>query len=596
MNPPRPETLPQLGRYRLIARLGEGGMAQVYLALVRGPANVAKLFVIKQLRPELAADVEFRDMFLDEVRLATKLSHPNIVQTYEFAEHEGQPLIAMEFLDGQPLHALLTRVGRASFPLPLHLQILAEVLAGLHYAHELCDYDGTPLQIVHRDVSPQNVFATFDGQIKLMDFGIAKASGSAAVTQAGMVKGKAGYIAPEQITLSPTDRRADLYSVGVMLWEAIAGRRLTLGMADTVVLYKRASGGWPNADELGPDVPAALADIVSRATAWEPADRYPSARAFRDDLLAYLTSLGVPPLAEPLGALVTEHFANDRAGLRALVDQEIRARRDAGETGEQRSPSLLPSFASGAPADASVPVHVVSLSNLGVGPASGSEWATPPRSLRPGAASPEALTAPDLTPQRPPRRRHLIAPLVGATLVLALGSFALVSALGPSSSSNASRGVEAPAAAPSVSPAASPPTPVETNAPPVAGTVQLSITARPSEAKVYLDGKLLGQNPFRGIVPHDATLHHVSVVAPGCDKQDRLINFADDVSISFSLHCRGGGGARPVAPAVAPPAAPSPPAKAEPGSHLSSEGPGGKEGAKPPKPKLQVDEGDPYAR
>ncbi|HEU4536111.1 MAG TPA: protein kinase, partial [Polyangiaceae bacterium] len=141
MSPAPPEPLPQLGRYRLIARLGEGGMAQVYLALVRGPADVAKLFVIKQLRPELAADLEFRAMFLDEVRLATKLSHPNIVQTYEFAEHEGRPLIAMEFLDGQPMHALLTRVGRPAFPLHLHLQILAETLAGLHYAHELTDFD-----------------------------------------------------------------------------------------------------------------------------------------------------------------------------------------------------------------------------------------------------------------------------------------------------------------------------------------------------------------------------------------------------------------------------------------------------------------------
>ncbi len=578
--------LPQLGRYRPIARLGEGGMARVYLALVRGPADVAKLFVIKQLRPELARDEEFRAMFLDEVRLATKLSHPNIVQTYEFAEHEGSPLIAMEYLDGQPLHLLLTRVGRAVFPLPLHLQALAEVLSGLHYAHGLTDFDGRALNIVHRDVSPQNVFVTFDGQVKLMDFGIAKASGSVAVTQAGIVKGKAGYIAPEQVTLSTTDRRADLFSVGVMLWEALAGRRLTLGLSDTVVLYKRAAGGWPSVDELEADVPAALADICSRATAWDPADRYPSAKAFRDDLLAYLASIGAGSPAEPLGALIATHFADERARLRALVDQELRS---AQATGEQRSYSLLPSLAEPSQVDASVPVHIVP---LGAPPASGpgGEWATPSRRFGADAAPPGSLAPPSVAARPGGRGPRFIALVAGAGAALVFGAFALTRAFAPAAEGPAGRGApaaEGPAdrAPPSPPPGSAAPSPPEAapGAAP-AGTVQLSITIRPAEAKVFLDGKLLGQNPFRGIVPLDPTLHQVQASAPGCDKQDRLVSFADDVTLSIALRCRGGPGARP-APAGPPPAAPP---KAEPGSHLPEKD--------RPRPKLQVDESDPYTR
>ncbi|HEU4405533.1 MAG TPA: serine/threonine-protein kinase [Polyangiaceae bacterium] len=581
MSEPQPEgPLPQLGRYRLIARLGEGGMAQVYLALVRGPAAVAKLFVIKQLRPELACDEEFRAMFLDEVRLAARLSHPNIVQTYEFAEHEGRPIIAMEYLDGQPLHQLLSRVGRATFPLNAHLQALVETLAGLHYAHELRDYDGQPLGIVHRDVSPQNVFVTYDGQVKLMDFGIAKASGSVAVTRAGVVKGKAGYIAPEQITLTETDRRADLFSVGVMLWEALAGRRLTLGMADSVVLYKRAAGGWPSVDELGAEVPAALADICSRAVAFDPADRYPTAKAFRDDLLAYLASVGAPAGAEALGALAGEHFAEERAKIRALVDQELRSARD---TGELRSPSMLPSFMTASTVDASVPVHIVPL-GAAQAAASGGEWPAPPSRPYGAGGPPSGAPASQAPAGPPPSRAGRAAALAAGLGVFALGAVALARALAPQGGGHGAGAGEAPGAPAS---AAAPLATASAAATALAAAaVQLSITTKPGDAKVYLDGQLLGQNPFRGIVPHDPTLHRVSVSAPGCDKQERLVSFAEDVALTFALRCRGGGAVARPAPAPGP----APPARPEPGAHLPE-----REGTRT-RPHLQVDEGDPYAK
>jgi serine/threonine-protein kinase len=209
------------GKYRPIATLGQGGMARVLLTVAQSGPGVHKLLVVKELKPDLVKDAEFVTMFVDEARLAARLNHPNVLTTYEIGESGGAPFLVMEYLEGQPLHAVLPRVGRTAMPLTAHLAILQKALAGLHYAHELRDFDGSPMNVVHRDVSPQNVFVCYDGQVKLLDFGIAKASGSVARTETGVFKGKLGYIAPEQITSPTVDRRADVFSVGVMLWEAL---------------------------------------------------------------------------------------------------------------------------------------------------------------------------------------------------------------------------------------------------------------------------------------------------------------------------------------------------------------------------------------
>src|SRR5215470_12051463 len=158
------------GKYRLIAELGHGGMADVYLAVARGPAGFSKLVVIKRLRANLVDEPEFVSMLVDEARLAGRLNHPNVVQTNEVAQVGDQYFIAMEYLDGQPFHRILHRSEKLQpFPFALHLRVLADVLAGLHHAHELKDYDGSPLGVVHRDTTPQNVFVTYDGQVKVVD-------------------------------------------------------------------------------------------------------------------------------------------------------------------------------------------------------------------------------------------------------------------------------------------------------------------------------------------------------------------------------------------------------------------------------------------
>src|SRR4051812_32170548 len=215
------------GRYRLVAELGQGGTATGWVAISRGPSGVNKLVVLKALRKELANDGEFRRMFLDEARLAARLNHPNIVQTYGIVDEAGPPVIIMEFLEGEPLSAILTRAhGDKAFPLAMHLKVISDLLSGLHYSHELAEYDGTPLPLVHRDITPHNVFVSFDGQVKVLDFGIAKLSGSLSRTETGVIKGKFRYMPPEQLEGAAVDRRADLFAVGVMLWEAACGDKM----------------------------------------------------------------------------------------------------------------------------------------------------------------------------------------------------------------------------------------------------------------------------------------------------------------------------------------------------------------------------------
>ena len=286
-----PEEAQALRKYRLIAEIGRGGMADVYLAVVQGPAGFNKLVVIKKTRPELAQDPEFLAMFLDEARLAARLNHPNVVQTTEVGQDGERYFIAMEYLDGQPLNRIRARAP-AAFSTLMQARVLADVLAGLHHAHELCDFDGTPLGVVHRDATPQNVFVTYDGLIKVVDFGIAKAIDSSSETRTGTVKGKVTYMAPEQAKGERVDRRADVFAVGVMLWEGIAGRRMWKGVPELTVVHDLINEAIPSIREAVPEVPEALAKVCERALAVRREDRFASAQEMHDVLEEYLDSAG----------------------------------------------------------------------------------------------------------------------------------------------------------------------------------------------------------------------------------------------------------------------------------------------------------------
>ncbi|MBK6515318.1 MAG: serine/threonine protein kinase [Polyangiaceae bacterium] len=313
-----------LGKYRIIAKLGQGGMATVFLSVVPGPMGVNKLLVIKVLRDELSSDADFLSMFLNEARLAARLNHANVVHTYEVGVAGQHHFLAMDYLDGQPLHALLRKASRARMPLDVHVRILADMLAGLDYAHTLKDFDGTPLHVVHRDVSPQNAFVTYDGQVKLVDFGIAKAAGAASTTQSGVFKGKLAYVAPEQAAGDPVDARADLFSVGVMLWEAIAARRFAHGESQTALLAKRLSGTEPRIRDVVPDADLELADICDRAMAHDPADRFASARQFQDALESFLDRFSRRVGRREVGELISSLFVEERERIRAVIDEQMK--------------------------------------------------------------------------------------------------------------------------------------------------------------------------------------------------------------------------------------------------------------------------------
>ena len=316
-------------------------MAVVYLAASQGPRGFSKLVVVKELKEEFSQDAEFASMFVDEARLAARLAHAHIVQTYEVEEQLNHFFIVMEYLEGQPLSHTRSRLARLGGQLRDHqVRVLCEVLDALHYAHELTDYDGTRLNVVHRDVSPHNVIITYGGEAKLVDFGIAKAADSTSQTRTGVIKGKLAYMAPEQAFGKPLDRRADVFAVGVILWEAITGRRMWKGNAEGAIAHRLSIGDIPKLTDFVADPPPLLKMICERALAPNADQRYPSAAAMRQDLEGYLATLVNKPTARDLGGLLSSAFAEERGRIAALVEEQMRSLR--AESPEASSPLELP--------------------------------------------------------------------------------------------------------------------------------------------------------------------------------------------------------------------------------------------------------------
>ncbi|MGZ3442730.1 MAG: serine/threonine protein kinase, partial [Polyangia bacterium] len=268
------------GKYHLLERLGRGGMAEVWKAKALGPMGYARKLVVKRILPELACDDEFVRMFVEEARLSASLNHRNIVQVYEFGEVDGEYYLAMEWVHGRDLNTLLRslKVRRAEPPVELAAYVTREVCRALAHAHALTDEDGQPLRLIHRDVSPSNVMVGFDGSVKLLDFGIAKALALASEnrTQVGVLKGKFGYMAPEQVDADggAVDHRADLFVAGVVLWEMLTLRRLFKGANDvqTIGMVRDARVVPPSMHN--PLVPPVLDAVCMRALARARAERF----------------------------------------------------------------------------------------------------------------------------------------------------------------------------------------------------------------------------------------------------------------------------------------------------------------------------------
>jgi hypothetical protein len=341
--PPAPNTsaLPgdALGRYTPIASLGAGGMADVFLAVARGMEGFNKLAVVKRLRAS-SEEVQIK-MFLDEARLAARLTHPNIVDTYEVGESKGSFFIAMEYLEGQSLDrvARLLRSCGERFPEPLAARVLVSLLKALHYTHELRDYDGTPLHCVHRDVSPQNVYVTYSGEVKLLDFGIAKAALNTTVTESGEVKGKVRYMSPEQVGGMDVDRRADVYAAGIVFWELLAGRKLHEGDAMSI-MKSIVNEEPPRVSAIRPGCDPKLDAIAARALHLDRKARYGTAEEMRIELDAYLREHTAHSDEAALAELMTRQFGEARAEVQAQIQSFLAAEPSGGLDSAASLPTL----------------------------------------------------------------------------------------------------------------------------------------------------------------------------------------------------------------------------------------------------------------
>ncbi len=323
---PPPPDVSTLGKFQLLALLGKGGMGEVYLALSRGSSDSNKLVVIKRLSPSIAVEPAFREMFLDEGRLAVRLNHPNVVQTYEVVADGTTHFLVMEYLEGQPLVRMMKSLARAGKKLPpeIAISIVAQALSGLQYAHELTDYDGTPINVVHRDLSPHNIFITYEGVVKLVDFGIAKAAMNSSQTQAGMFKGKPSYMAPEQFVGS-VDARADLFTVGVVLWEMLTHQRLA-NTEDSVKAVAELLGG-PAVRRVSSAVPSIdprLDGIVARSLEKERDNRFQTAAEMREALVEYGHASGRRGGQDEVSRLMRELFAKKRESVRKVIQSYVR--------------------------------------------------------------------------------------------------------------------------------------------------------------------------------------------------------------------------------------------------------------------------------
>ncbi|WP_170319251.1 serine/threonine protein kinase [Polyangium spumosum] len=500
-----------LGKYRLIAELGHGGMAEVYLAVVQGPAGFNKLCVIKQIRPQLATDPEFLGMFLDEARLAARLSHPNVVQTNEVGQEGDRYFIAMEYLEGQPLNRILHRIGRdGGLTLAMHLRIIVDMLSGLHHAHELTDFDGTPLNVVHRDVTPHNVFVTYDGQVKVVDFGIAKAMNSSAETRLGVVKGKVAYMAPEQARGERVDRRADIFSAGVMLWEAATGRRLWKGIPDLTVLHRLINGDIPAPSSVDPNVPEGLEKIVMKALALRREDRYATSTDLATALEELLDEMGDKSSLREVGKLVAKHFDENRSKIRQIVEAQLKAAKSLATTEFQsiNLPHLDGSAASGP----------MSVDRTGAREAMSSQDLSSPGTRRTnGVSSPTSLTA-----------STAAATNTGSQAAAGSkrGLFGAVALIGVAA---VGVGVWFMTQKPPPAP------PPQATVAPVSSEVEVTITVTPPSAKIFLDGKELATNPYAGKFPREDKTHIIKAEATGFTARSRDVTFDKNRTIEMVL-------------------------------------------------------------
>jgi len=320
-------TTETIGRYEVVGRLATGGMAEILLGRLRGPSGFERAVVIKRILPHLAEQPAFLDMFLDEARLAARIQHRNVVQVHELGQDGRNLFLTMEYLEGENAAGVIRRslVSEQEIGVALCAYVMAEAAAGLHAAHELTDADGRPLALVHRDVSPQNIFITYGGQVKVLDFGIAKAADRTAHTEVGQLKGKFEYMAPEQCRGKGIDRRCDVFALGIVLYELLTRKRLFKRETKLAVLEAVCREMPVPPSQLVPGCPESLDRVVMKALSKRADDRYATAAEVRRDLMGVVRELmGTNDPEESLAALMQRLFA-DRVGEKREMLKRVRS-------------------------------------------------------------------------------------------------------------------------------------------------------------------------------------------------------------------------------------------------------------------------------
>lgn len=502
----------QFGDFTLLLKLGWGGMADVFLAK---PADAPEdsFVVIKRLKADLAYDPDHRAMFEAEARLALRFDHPNVVRALGHGEIDEQPYLTLEYLEGQTLDRIIGEPGLARGEA---IEIVRGLLAGLQYAHDLCDERGERLDVVHRDVSPHNVFVTVDGRVKLVDFGIAKSKlGSSQHTVTGVVKGKLAYMAPEQALANVVDRRADLFATGVVLTELLTCRRYWGALSDVQILKAMTFGELPKPAGLDADV----GGVLAKALTVTPEARFASAAAFQSEL----AKLCPEPIApRVLGAAVQRVARTDPESVRHLVRAQLAG---AIPAPSPSSPGRVP------PAPVSSPGRTLPTDS---GPASMSE----PESII-ETTDGQALPLAEL-PRPKGGVRSRLAWIGAAAFALAATTLVIVRFANPPTSTASPTPDPRPASS-AIGSAAAPvaslsaaPGPTEAPRDP-RDQITVRVIASPASARIQLDGVDVAANPFVAKFPRDGAAHKLVVSAAGYTENAELVVFDRDVAIERRL-------------------------------------------------------------
>jgi eukaryotic-like serine/threonine-protein kinase len=482
----------QVGRYEIVGRLATGGMAEILLGRLTGPAGFERPVVVKRILPHLQRRPEFARMLIDEARIAAQIRSDNVVQVHELGQEEHELFIVQEYLEGESAFGLLRRLVRSKRQLSpaMAAAIIADVCAGLQAAHELTDVDGEPLGVVHRDVSPENVFITYRGGVKLLDFGVALARDRVAQTETGNIKGKFGYMSPEQCRGQPLDARSDLFSVGVVLYELVLGARLFKRPNALAAVQAICDEPILPLIETRPDCPIALSRICARALDRSPATRYGSAAELRDDLLRIVRAAGTEDPVRDRAALMNELF-QDR-----IAEKRVMLERLAGSGSHTPPPIPKPE----ADLDVEVPTVV-----------------------------------------RASARRRSYGLLAGIGLAVGVASsllFVLVTRVSrPAQASRPAPIVVEPATEPAT-PTLELPAPAALASPTpsrAAAKVKVAVTSEPSGARVVVDGQDRGATPLNLELPQSASVAHLSLRHAGYPLATRDVVPTHDQAVRVTL-------------------------------------------------------------